>query len=85
MLHEPDGPLLERLGKYGMVRVEEGLGDDGPGIIPANFLLIDEDAHELDDGERRVSIVELDGDVCEKLVNNGGIGIKDYTNSQETA
>ena len=61
MLQQRDGPLLERLGKYGMVRVEEGLGDDGPSIVPANFLLIDEDAHELDDGERRVSIVELDG------------------------
>ena len=47
-----------------VVREEERVRDNFPRFVPGDILLIDEDAHELDDGERRVSIVELDGVVC---------------------
>jgi hypothetical protein len=56
VLEERDGPLLERLGQHGVVRVEEGVGDDLPRGVPRLILLVDEDAHELGYRERRVGL-----------------------------
>lgn len=56
VLHERHGPLLERLGEHGVVREEERVRRDLPGLVPRHVLLVDEDAHELGDGERRVRL-----------------------------
>lgn len=40
-----------------MVSVEERVGDDVPGGIPRNFLLVKEDTHKLRDGEGRVGLL----------------------------
>ena len=61
VLQKRDRPLLESLGQNRVVRVEEGLGDDRPGVVPADLLLVNVNAHELDDGKSRVRVVELDG------------------------
>ena len=39
-----------------MVREEERPGDNVPCSIPGNFFLINENAHELGDSERRVGL-----------------------------
>ena len=56
MLHETDRPLLKRFGEDGVVREEERVAGDLPGLVPWNVLLVDKDAHELGDGERRVRL-----------------------------
>ena len=39
-----------------MVREEEGVGDDVPGGVPVEVFLVEEDAHELGDGEGGVGL-----------------------------
>ena len=50
-------PLLQRLNHDGMVSVRECALDDRPGDVPVLAFLVDEDAHELGDGDRRVGVV----------------------------
>jgi len=63
VLQQRNGPLLESFGKDSMVGEEECVGDDFPGIVPRNLLLIDENAHEFWNGESRMGVVELNGGV----------------------
>src|SRR5262249_31740863 len=62
-LEQRDGPLLERLWEPGVVRVGEGAYGEVPGLLPAALPLIEQDAHQFGDSERRVSVIELDGNV----------------------
>ena len=55
-------PFLERLGQERVVRVRQGLLGQVPGLIPAEVRVVQQDPHQLGDGEGRVRIVELDGD-----------------------
>ena len=43
-----------------MVGVGDGIAGGFPGFAPGNAADIDEEAHELGNGDRRVSVVELD-------------------------
>ena len=61
-------PALERLGQDGVVGVGKGPGRHLPGCLPIELLEVDQQPHELGDGERRVRIVELDG----RLVREAG-------------
>ena len=56
-----DRPSLKRLGQQSVIGVGARLDSDLPGLFPGETLLVDEDAHELRYGERRVRVVELDG------------------------
>lgn len=40
-----------------MVRVEERVGDDAPGFVPGKILVVDEDAHQLGDGEGGMGLI----------------------------
>lgn len=44
-------------GQNGVVSVEEGVSDQVPGSLPRELFLIDEDAHELGNGEGWVGLV----------------------------
>lgn len=57
VLEEREGPLLKGLGEDGVVGVRKHLGGDLPRNVVRNLLLVDEDAHELDDGDGRVGVV----------------------------
>ena len=46
-----------------MIGVAECSADDVPGFVEGNVLLVDEDALQLDNGESRVGVVELNSDV----------------------
>jgi hypothetical protein len=52
-----DRPRLERLGQQGMVRVRKHPARDAPGGIPAEAVLVDEQAHEFGNGYRRVGVI----------------------------
>ena len=54
---------LEGLGKDGVVSEEERVGNDVPGGIPWEVLLIEKDAHELGDGEGWVGLHNGQSDV----------------------
>ena len=34
-----------------------------PGLVPVEFVLVDQQAHQLGDGQRRMGVVELDRDL----------------------
>jgi hypothetical protein len=55
-----DGPLLERLRQHGVIRVSEGLGGDRPRVVPAEALLVEEETHQLGDGDGGVRVVQLE-------------------------
>lgn len=57
VLEERNRPLFEGLGKNGVVGVRENLGGDLPGDIVGDLLLVDKDAHELHNSDRRVGVV----------------------------
>ncbi len=61
-LEQGHGPGFQRLGHEGVVGVGEGAGDDVPGFLPGEFVLVQQQTHQLGDGDGRVGVVELDGD-----------------------
>ena len=54
---------LQRLGQQGVVGVGEGRAGDLPGLVPVHAVLVDQQAHQLGHGDRRVGVVELDGEL----------------------
>ncbi len=56
-------PFLERLGQQRVVGVGQRPLGEVPRLIPSEARLVEQDAHQLGDGQRRVGIVELDGDL----------------------
>ena len=62
-LHQRDRPALERLGQQRVVGVVEHRRRDRPGLRPGDAVVVDQEPHELGDGDRRVRVVELDRDV----------------------
>src|SRR6266436_794112 len=53
-------PLFERLGEQGVVGVSERTLSETPRLVPTEVRFVEEDAHELRDRKRRVSVVELE-------------------------
>ena len=72
-IKDVDVPGLEGLGQNRVVRVGEGLGNNCPGLFPAEAMLVHEDAHEFGDGEDRVGVVELNGVVLGEAVQVGAV------------
>ena len=68
-LDEALRPRLERLGHDGMVRIVDAGGDDIPRLVPAEAVVIEQQAHELGDDERRVRVVDLDDVVLGKVAH----------------
>ena len=62
-LEELDRPLLQGLGQQRVVGVGQGADGQVPRLVPAELGLVEQDAHQLGDGHRRVGVVELDGDL----------------------
>ena len=60
---EADRPLFQGLGQQRMVGVGQRPRGQIPGLAPAEPGLVQQDAHELGHGQRRVRVIELDGDL----------------------
>ena len=67
-LEEGDRPGLQGLGQQGMIGVGERPDGQVPRLVPAQPGLIQQDAHQLGDGQRRVGVVELDRDLLGQRV-----------------
>src|SRR6202035_2122613 len=61
-LEQFDRPGLERFRQQRVVGVGQRRYRDLPGIVPADVVEIDQDAHQLGDGEAGMGIVELHRD-----------------------
>ena len=61
------GPLFERLGQNGVVRVGTGLCDDLDGLVKVDALL-PQQADQLGDNHAGVGVVDLDGGVVGQIV-----------------
>ena len=55
-----DGPLLHSFRKNGVVGVRDALGGDVPRLIVVQSLHINQESHELRNGDGGVSIVQLE-------------------------
>src|SRR5262249_19228273 len=62
------GPCLECFGQQRVVRVRDRAARDVPGVVPAQTMDVDEQAHQLGDRDRRMRVVELNGDLVRQLV-----------------
>ena len=68
MLNKRNRPLLESFWQHSVVGVAECLCDNIPSSVPFKTFQIDQDALELNNGQRRVGIVQLDSNlICEVL------------------
>ncbi len=52
-------PALQRFRHQGVVGVGEGAAGDGPGVVPAQLMLVDQHAQQFRDGNGRMRIVKL--------------------------
>ena len=59
-LQQRRGPALQGLGEDGVVRVGESAAANVPRVVPAKVLHVNEETHELRDGEGRMRVVQLD-------------------------
>ena len=66
-LHEPHWPGFKRLGEQGVIGVGQGFDRDLPGGTPLHAVFIDQQAHQLCDGNGRMGVIELDGHVVAKI------------------
>ena len=62
-------PALQRLGQQRVVGVGEGARGDRPGLVPGHHVLIDQQAHQLRDRDRRMRVVELDGELLVEVLH----------------
>ena len=62
-LEQLDRPLLQGLGQQRVVGVGQRADGQVPRLVPAELGLVEQDAHQLGHGHRRVRVVELDGDL----------------------
>ena len=58
-LEQFDRPGLERFRQQRVVGVGQRRDRDLPGLVPAEIVQVDQDAHQLGDGEARMGVVEL--------------------------
>ena len=59
-------PFLQGFGQQRVIRVRQRPLREAPGLIPSEMRVIQQDAHQLGDRQRRMRIVELDGDFFRK-------------------
>ena len=62
-LEQLDRPGLQRFGQQRVVGVGQRRDRDLPGFVPAEIVQVDQDAHQLGDGEARMGVVELHRDL----------------------
>ena len=66
LLEPRERPLFQRLGQERMIGVRERSLREVPGLIPSEVRVVEQDSHQLGDGDGRMGVVELDGDLLRK-------------------
>ena len=67
-LEERDRPGLQRLGQQRVIGVAARVANDLPRDRPLHVVDVDQQAHQLDDGHRRMRVVELDRDRLREIL-----------------
>jgi hypothetical protein len=67
-LEERERPRFQRFRHERVVGVREDALRDGPRTIPAEVVKVHQQSHQLGDGDGRVGIVQLNGDLVRQLV-----------------
>ena len=62
-----DVPALKRLAHNGVVRIGQRAAGDVPRLVPAEVVLIDEQAHQLRHTQGRMGVVDVDGDLFRQV------------------
>ena len=62
-------PRLQCLGQQRVVGIGHRRDRDPPGGVPIQAAVVDQQAHQLSDGDGRVGVVELDCDPVRKLLS----------------
>ena len=62
-----DVPALKRLAHNGVVRVGQRAAGDVPRLVPAEVVLINEQAHQLRHTQGRMGVVDVDGDLFRQV------------------
>ena len=68
VLDQWDRPLLKSFCHDSVVGVAKGIDNNAPSSVPVETLLIYQDALQLRNGKRRVSVVKLDGNLVGELL-----------------
>ncbi len=68
LLQQVHRPGLKGLGHQGVVGIGEGAVGNGPGLLPTQLFLIQQDAHQFGDGDGGMGVIELDGHFIRQLV-----------------
>ncbi len=68
-LEQWNRPGFESFRQQGVIRVRASRDGDVPGLVPGNIVQIDEDAHQLGDGDARMGVVELNGGLVRQGVD----------------
>ena len=55
-------PAFQRFAHQGVVGVGEDFLTGSPGVVPLDGVFVDQDTHQLRDGEHGVGVVQMDGD-----------------------
>ena len=68
-------PRLERLRQKRMVGVAEGSHGDPPRRLPVDVAIVHQQTHQLGDGDRRMRVVELNGEALREPLHRhvGGV------------
>ena len=66
-----DRPAFQRFRQQRVVGVAQRGARDGPGLLPGEVVVVDQDPHQLGDRDRRMRVVELHRGVIGEIVERG--------------
>ena len=56
-------PSFNGFGHQRVIRVRKAMNSDVPRIVPCEMFIVEKEAHQLWDGQRRVCIIQLNGNL----------------------
>ena len=77
LLEDFHAPGFQGFRQQGVVGVADAGGGDAPGRIPIDAMLIHQQAHQLGHGDRRVGVVELNGELAVEIGNGQALALED--------
>ena len=68
LLYKVDIPLFQSFCHNGVVGVSKGVGNDVPSVIPSITAVIQQNPHQFRNGEGRVGVVDVDGNLFVQVI-----------------
>ena len=70
LLNKVNVPLLQSLGKNGVVCIGKGIGNDMPSLSPAVAAVVQQNSHQLGDSEGGMGVVDVDSNLFVEVVES---------------